>query len=529
MIPSVAVPRSLWHVRGDVVSRHSLDNLSLMALTISTGLVVDDAIVVLENIARHLEDGRPRLEAALEGSREVGFTVLSMSLSLIAVFIPLLFMGGLVGRIFREFAVTLSVAVAVSLVISLTTTPMLCARFLRSERTGDAGTPGFERLRRSYDRTLRWALAHTGITLTFLLFTIALNGYLIAVVPKGFFPQQDNGLMAGTIQASQGTSFQAMQQILSDDVRRLLQDPAIDAIVAIRGSGGTSDQARLFISLKPLGDRRVDADQVTGACDPHCATACRRVSAGPQDIRSAAGARTQYQYTLQGDEMATLSQWAPKLVARLRQEPIVADVNLTSRTAASMFDRCRPDTAARLGVSANASIALRRIRSTAGLDDMRVGSVSRGDGGRARALAAAGPSTPYVAGTNGTRAAFSIARFGRLRPVVDKPSITVPGHAVLQSAPGRRWVMPSQPSIARRVMSACRSAFTNFQGTARVSAVAGRRAVADRGGLAAVTSCSASSAKVVHRSRFCQRCHQLRAMLALAITRTEFTVIASSG
>src|SRR5919108_1915354 len=261
VIPSVAVPLSLlgtfavmWFLG------YSLNNLSLMALTISTGFVVDDAIVVLENISRHLDEGRTPLEAALIGSREVGFTVVSMSLSLVAVFIPLLFMGGLVGRLFREFAVTLSVAVAVSLVISLTTTPMLCARFLRRARetathrgSGRAGVwqrlsrtsdRAFERLRSGYDRTLGWALAHTGITLTILLCTVALNAYLLGIVPKGFFPQQDNGLMMGTIQASQGTSFQAVRQILDDAVQRLRRDPAIETVVAFTGGGTTANQAR---------------------------------------------------------------------------------------------------------------------------------------------------------------------------------------------------------------------------------------------------------------------------------------------
>ena len=273
VIPSVGVPLSLLGTFGVMwFLGYSLDNLSLMALTISTGFVVDDAIVVLENIARHLDEGRTPLEAALTGSREVGFTVLSMSVSLVAVFIPLLFMGGLVGRLFREFAVTLSVAVAVSLVISLTTTPMLCARFLRSAREKDthrvsgragvwqrlsrASDGAFERLRAGYDRTLGWALAHTGITLTVLLLTIALNAYLLGVVPKGFFPQQDNGLMMGTIQASQGTSFQAMRQILDDVVQRLRRDPAIDTVVAFTGGGTTANQARLFISLKPREERR---------------------------------------------------------------------------------------------------------------------------------------------------------------------------------------------------------------------------------------------------------------------------------
>jgi multidrug efflux pump len=388
VIPSVAVPLSLlgtfavmWFLG------YSLDNLSLMALTISTGFVVDDAIVVLENIARHLDEGRTPVDAALAGSREVGFTVLSMSLSLVAVFIPLLFMGGLVGRLFREFAVTLSIAVAISLVISVTTTPMLCARFLRRppspagfgeasaraaadnesgprrpatfwQRLSVRSEGAFDRLRSGYDRTLGWALAHTRITLTLLLLTILLNGYLIAVVPKGFFPQQDNGMMTGTIQASQGASFQAMRQILEDDVRRLRQDPAIDSVVATAGAGSTSNQARLFISLKPRAERASSADQVIARLRPafaHDPRASVYLQAA-QDIRVGGRlASAQYQYTLQGDDLSSLNIWAPRLVARLRQEPLVADLNTDQQDggpeARVDIDR---DTAARLGVSATA-------------------------------------------------------------------------------------------------------------------------------------------------------------------------------
>ncbi|HEY0284003.1 MAG TPA: efflux RND transporter permease subunit, partial [Vicinamibacterales bacterium] len=375
VIPSVVVPLSLlgtfavmWFLG------YSLDNLSLMALTISTGFVVDDAIVVLENIARHLDAGRTTIEAALAGSREVGFTVLSMSLSLVAVFIPLLFMGGVVGRLFREFAVTLSVAVAVSLVISLTTTPMLCARFLQSPRdTGThrrSGATGVwqrllrtsdracERLRAGYDRTLGWALAHTGIALTLLLLTIAMNVYLLTVVPKGFFPQQDNGLMMGTIQASQGTSFQAMREILTEDVRRLRRDPAIGTVVAFTGGGTTENQARLFISLKPREERGASADQVIARLRPAFANDLRAslYLQAAQDIR--VGGRLgsgQYQYTLQGDDLESLRTWAPRLVARLREEPLVADVNTDQQDSGpDAFVDIDRDTAARLGVSAAA-------------------------------------------------------------------------------------------------------------------------------------------------------------------------------
>ncbi len=546
VIPSVAVPLSLFGTFAMMwCLGYSLDNLSLMALTISTGFVVDDAIVVLENIARHLEEGRTRLEAALEGSREVGFTVLSMSLSLIAVFIPLLFMGGLVGRIFREFAVTLSVAVAVSLVISLTTTPMLCARFLRSERTTDPGTSGFERLRRGYDRTLRWALAHTGITLTFLLFTIALNGYLIAVVPKGFFPQQDNGLMAGTIQASQGTSFQAMQQILSDDVRRLQQDSAIDAIVAIRGSGATSNQARLFISLKPLAERRVDADQVIARLRPafaHDPRAAVYLQAS-QDIRvGGRNANAQYQYTLQGDDMAALNQWAPKLVARLRQEPIVADVNTDQQNSGLdiriEIDR---DTAARLGVSANSidqalydAFGQRQVSTMyEGLNQYRVVMEVAPDYSQQ-------PETlnaMYVAGTNGTLVPLStIARFGRsTSPLSISHQSQFP--AVTLSFNLRRGASLGDAvtaiNRAARDIGMPVSIHGSFQGTARVFQQSlGSEPWLIAAALAAVyIVLGVLYESLVHPFTILSTLPSAGAgaMLALAITRTEFTVIALIG
>ena len=355
-IPSVAVPLSLLGTFGVMwFLGYSLDNLSLMALTISTGFVVDDAIVVLENIKRHLDEGRPPLEASLIGAREVGFTVLSMSLSLVAVFIPLLFMGGLVGRIFREFAVTLAVAVTVSLVISLTVTPMLCAVFLHRRRGSETTGQFFVRLRKGYDRSLGWALRHTGATVTILLLTIAFNVYMLSVVPKGFFPQQDNGLMTGTIQASQGTSFQAMQHILADDVDRLRRDPAVEAVVAFTGGGTTADQARLFISLKPRQVRRVSADQVIARLRPQFAHDPRAnlYLQAAQDIRvGGRQASGQYQYTLQGDDLASLTTWAPRLMARLRSEPLVADVNSDQQNRGpEEFVTIDRDTAARLGVS----------------------------------------------------------------------------------------------------------------------------------------------------------------------------------
>jgi multidrug efflux pump len=554
VIPSVAVPLSLLGTFGVMwFLGYSLNNLSLMALTISTGFVVDDAIVVLENISRHLEDGRALVEAALDGSREVGFTVLSMSLSLIAVFIPLLFMGGLVGRLFREFAVTLSVAVAVSLVISLTTTPMLCARFLRrqeapsrpDEAAGHTRDRFFDRLRRGYDRTLVWALQHTGLTLTLLLLTIALNGYLIAVVPKGFVPQQDNGLMTGTIQASQGTSFQAMRDILSDVVRRMRQDNAIDTIVAFLGSGTTTNQARLFISLKPLAERHVTADQVIARLRPAFAHDPRAnvYFQAAQDIRvGGRAANAQYQYTLQGDDLPTLNAWAPRLVARLRQQPIVADVNTDQQNsgldARVEIDR---DTAARLGISANAidqalydAFGQRQVSTLyAGLNQYRVVMEAAPEYWQE-------PDTLnaiYVAGTNGTLSPLSaIARFGRstsplaINHQSQFPAVTLSFN--LRPGASLGDAVTAIDSAAREIGMPV-SIHGGFQGTARVF----QESLANEPWLIAA---ALAAVYIVLGVLYESLVHPLTilstlpsagagAMLAIALTRTEFTVIALIG
>jgi multidrug efflux pump len=363
LIPSLAVPLSLLGTFGVMWALgYSLDNLSLMALTISTGFVVDDAIVVLENITRRVEKGETRLRAAIDGTREIGFTVLAMSLSLVAVFIPLLFMGGLVGRLFREFAVTLSVAVAVSLVISVTVTPVLCARLLSSEaghahgRLYSWSERLFERTLRAYDLTLGWALRRWALTLVLLLTTVALSGYLFAVVPKGFFPQQDNGLLIGSIQASEGISFQAMREILTRDVQILRRDPAINTVIAFSGGGTATNQARLFISLKPLAERGyASADAVIERLRPAFGADSQAsvFLQAAQDVQ--VGGRfgnAQYQYTLQAEDIPTLNHWAALLAARLRRDARLADVNLDLQNrglqASVAIDR---DTAARLGVS----------------------------------------------------------------------------------------------------------------------------------------------------------------------------------
>lgn len=268
IIPSVAVPVSLIGTFGVMyLAGFSLNNISLMALTIATGFVVDDAVVVLENISRHIESGMEPFKAALQGAREVSFTVLSMSLSLIAVFIPILMMGGIVGRLFREFAVTLSAAILVSLVVSLTVTPMMCARLLRPQastpqgRFNRASERAFAAMLHGYRVSLDWALAHGRIMLLLLLAIVGLNIYLYTIIPKGFFPQQDTGRLVGSIQADQSISFQSMRDKLAAFVEIVRQDPAVDSVVGFTG-GGQTNSGRMFVGLKPLAERKLSVDKV---------------------------------------------------------------------------------------------------------------------------------------------------------------------------------------------------------------------------------------------------------------------------
>ncbi len=366
IIPSVAVPLSLLGTFGGMyLFGYSLDNLSLMALTISTGFVVDDAIVVLENITRYVEAGASRVEAALRGAREIGFTVLSMSISLVAVFIPILLMGGLVGRLFREFAVTLSLAILVSLFVSLTATPMMCARFLKSSRETRHGRlyrfaeRVFDALLHFYDRTLSWVLRHQPIVLTVTLVTIAVNIYLFTIVPKGFFPQQDGGRLVGNIQAEQDISFLAMREKMNEFARIVKTDPAVANVIAFTGGNqNTTNTARMFISLKPLHERKLSADQVIGRLRPKTAhvPGATMFLQSVQDLR--VGGRptsTQYQYTLQSTDLNELNAFAPRMLAKLRELPGLRDVATDQQNrglqAGLVVDR---DTAARLGIQAQA-------------------------------------------------------------------------------------------------------------------------------------------------------------------------------
>ncbi|MGH7014432.1 MAG: efflux RND transporter permease subunit [Stellaceae bacterium] len=365
MIPSVAVPVSLIGTFGVMyLLGYSLDNLSLMALTVATGFVVDDAIVVLENTTRHLEAGMPRLQAALRGAREVGFTVISMSLSLIAVFTPILLMGGLIGRLFREFAMTLSIAILISLVLSLTTTPMMCARLLRRPRADDPpphrlsrwSERGFDRIREGYRRSLTWSLRHSRIVLAILAATLCLNVLLFIVVPKGFFPEQDTGRLIGGIQADQSISFQLMQKKLTQFVSIMRKDKAIDNVVAFTG-GGQTNSGFVFASLKPL-NQRPGIDQVIGRLR-------RELSVVPgatlflqpvQDIRVGGRASNAlYQYTLHSDDLQTLNQWVPKITAALQKVPQLTDVNSDQQDKGLETDLAIDRaTATRLGLSVSA-------------------------------------------------------------------------------------------------------------------------------------------------------------------------------
>ncbi len=361
MIPSISVPLSIVGTFGVMYLLHySIDNLSLMALAICTGFVVDDAIVVIENITRYLEAGESPMQAALKGSREIGFTVLSMSVSLIAVFIPILLMGGIVGRLFREFAITLSVAIAVSLCVSLTTTPMMCAKFLKPEhekkhgKLYQASERVFQWALHGYTGGLRWVLRHQPLMLVITAATICLSVYLYIVIPKGFFPQQDTGRMSGSILGQQDLSFPAMQQKLKQYTDIVMSDPAVASMSANTG-GGAENTGRMNVDLKPLSERKITVDQVIARLRPRLAVVpgATLFFRANQDIT--VGGRfsnSQYQYTLESENLTDLQQWAPRVEAALRRLPRLRDVNSDQQTrglqASLVIDR---DTASRLGIA----------------------------------------------------------------------------------------------------------------------------------------------------------------------------------
>jgi multidrug efflux pump len=377
VIPSIAVPLSLVGTFGGMyLLGYSLDNLSLMALAISTGFVVDDAIVVLENITRYVEHGMNAVEAAFKGAAEIGFTVLSMSTSLVAVFIPLLMMGGIVGRLFREFAVTLSIAIGVSLLVSLTTTPTMCAKFLRPSQPNQrhnfvyrTSEWLFDSLLAAYRHSLKWVLGHQPVTLAVTILVACLSVYLYIQVPKGFFPQQDTGRLMGSVQAAQDISFQAMRGKMEQFVKIVMKDPAVDTVVGFAGGGSATNQGRFFVMLKPLEQRshcqtrhfwqpcpNVTADDVINRLRGRLAVVPGATlflqAAQDLTIGGRFGA-AQYQFTLQGEDLNELNSWAPQLFQKMRALPQLRDVNTDQQDkglqAQLVIDR---DTASRLGVAA---------------------------------------------------------------------------------------------------------------------------------------------------------------------------------
>ncbi len=362
MIPSVAVPLAIVGTFAVMyLCGFSLNNLSLMALTISTGFVVDDAIVVLENVMRHVEGGMKPMQAALLGAREIGFTVVSMSTSLIAVFIPILLMGGIVGRLFREFAVTLSAAIAVSMVVSLTVTPMLCARFLAphdAERHGALyrmSESGWLWMNRVYRVTVGWVLRHKRFVLAVAILMVVVNVWLYIIVPKGFFPQQDTGRMVGMVMGDQDVSFLDMLGKTNEFIRIVKQDPAVQNVVASVGGGSAQNQARMFVTLKPLAQRKISVDQVIGRLRPKLShvPGATLYFQGVQDLQiGGRQSNAQFQYTLSGENLDELYAWAPKLLQKLRTIPQLKDLNSDQQVSGLeenvIIDR---DTASRLGIT----------------------------------------------------------------------------------------------------------------------------------------------------------------------------------
>jgi multidrug efflux pump len=363
LIPAVAVPVSLVGTFAVMyLFGYSLDNLSLMAMTISTGFVVDDAIVVMENITRHLESGMNPFAAALRGAEEIGFTVFSISLSLIAVFIPLLMMGGIVGRLFREFAVTLSTAVLVSMVISLTTTPMMCAHLLRNERAEKHGRlyaaseKFFNGVLSLYRGSLRWVLDNPALTLIVLFLTIALNVVLIIKIPKGFFPVEDTGAITGGVQGPQDSSFPAMNSAIQQIGAVIKKDPAVANVISFTGGGGASNTGNLYIALKPLAARNVSASQIIDRLRPQLnrLPVASAFLQAVQDLRiGGRGGNAMYQYTIQSDNVQDLSKWGPVLLKEMKRLPGLQDLSADQQNGGldelMNYDRV---TAAKLGITA---------------------------------------------------------------------------------------------------------------------------------------------------------------------------------
>lgn len=360
IIPSVTVPLSLLGTFGLMyLCGFSLDNLSLMALTIATGFVVDDAVVVLENTSRHIESGLTPMHAALRGARQVGFTVMVMSTSLVAVFIPILLMGGIVGRLLREFAVTLSMSIFVSLLVSLTVTPMMCSKLLREERTDHRQLPKRSwilKIRDKYETTLAWGLSHSPLMLSLTLLTIALTIFLYIAVPKGFFPQQDTGRISASIQAEQDISFQASEQKLNEFVRLVQQDPAVENVAGfVGGANAGSNSGRMFITLKPFEERQISADRILNRLRPKLAQvpgATLYMQVVQELVIGGRLGNAQFQYTLSADNLHDLNTWAPRVMQEIAKLPSIADVNSDQRDKGlQVLVNIDHESASRFGIS----------------------------------------------------------------------------------------------------------------------------------------------------------------------------------
>ena len=504
LIPIVAVPVSLIGTFAVMYFfGYSIDNLSLMALTISTGFVVDDAIVVMEDISRHLEEGASPLAAALQGAKEIGFTVFSISISLIAVFIPILMMAGVVGRLFREFAVVLSTAILVSMIVSLTTTPMMCAHLLKDEshqthgRLYRASESVFNGMLSIYRRSLAWVLENHGLMLVVLLLTIALNVLLIVRIPKGFFPQQDTGAIVGGVQGPQDASFSQMDRSIQQLGAVIKDDPAVANLIAFTGGAGATNGGFIYIALKPLDERKVTAPEIMGRLRPKMARlpVASAFLQAAQDLR--VGGRQSnalYQYTIQSDNVRDLSQWGPILLARMKKLPGLQDVNSDQQNNGLdqflTYDRV---TAARLGItpqSLNSTLYSAFGQSQVSIIYTAAQPVLRRAGSRAAILAKARRPQIHLPAHLEQRRHPP----GRRHPRADRhhaphrePHRTVPiGHGVLQSR-HRHFVERGRPGNQRNAAESGHSPHHSRllrRHLARLPAVAGQRALPHPDGIA---------------------------------------------
>ncbi len=543
LIPTAAVPVSIIGTFGFMyLLGYSIDNLSLMALTIATGFVVDDAIVVLENISRHMESGMPRMQAALLGAREVGFTVLSISISLIAVFIPILLMSGIVGRLFREFAITLSMAILVSLVVSLTTTPVMCSRLLRvpGDDAANRGDPTrgnehrrwfsflgrpLQALHDGYARSLTWSLRHPLLLLAILVATIGLNVYLYIAIPKGFFPQEDTGRLIGGIQADQSISFQAMEPKLKQITKIIGDDPAVDSVVGFTG-GRQTNTGSVYVALKPLSERHETADEVIARLRPqlNAVPGGRLYLQSVQDIRvGGRQSNAQYQFTLLGDSSQDLYAWAPRLTRALQGLPELEDVNSDQQQggleADIDIDRA---TAARLGVTPAQldntlydafgqrlvstiynplnqyyvvmEVAPRYWQQPQTLNDLYVSTSAGSPSGTQSTNAVAGTVT--LASTTNTNTGTGGASNPAMPPTGAGPVVSAGGTAI-PTQPPVSTVTPTSSTASVLDASSTSSASTSATTTAAISALPFATAGSSGGGTGTASSTASTTAASV--------------------------------